>query len=127
MDMTDKDDILIGRFLQEAAPSVADDGFTERVMQSLPSDTSRAHQLSRLWTWFCIATGIVLFFVFDGVGALKSMLQALLTSVATNLEVWLVTMPMADLQVNPLTLLLLMAFVGVYLPYQIARRLSAIQ
>ena len=43
---------------------LADNGFTERVMQQLPRRD--VWQLSRLWTTFCIAIAVVLFVLLRG-------------------------------------------------------------
>ena len=46
---------------------VADNGFTERVMQQLPSRADKSVLLkSRLWTAFCIAIAVVLFVMLRG-------------------------------------------------------------
>lgn len=67
MDMdnnTGNDDLLLQQFFGEAARQpVADNGFTQRVMQRLPQ---RADWFSRLWTAGCIAVFVVLFVVFRG-------------------------------------------------------------
>ena len=125
--MTDNENILLERFFQEAAKQeIADNGFTERVMDSLPAhEVSTAHRLSRLWTWFCITVGGVLFFVFNGWDMLKSSLYVLFSSVVTALEVFVTTAPTADVRLDPVVVLLVVAFVGVFLPYQTYRRLSA--
>lgn len=126
MDMTDNDNRLIERLFDEASrQQIADDGFTERVMDALPdSSAARVHRLSLLWTWFCILTGGVLFFLLDGWAVLKSALLAIVSTVLTSLSVLLTTAPTADLRLDPVLLLVLLAFVLVVLPYQTARRLS---
>ena len=55
------DELLESFFSQARTQEIADNGFTERVMHRLPD---RAQQLSRLWTLFCLALGIVLVVVF---------------------------------------------------------------
>lgn len=47
---TPSDEELVARFLMEQRPHVADDGFTERVMQQLPRTHEKAF---RLWTAIC--------------------------------------------------------------------------
>ncbi len=129
--MTDKDHILVENFFKEAArQQVADGGFTERVMNSLPSPSAEAVKVrrqSRLWTLFCIAVAALLFYLFNGWQALLSSLRVLLSTLLTGIEVFITTAPTADLRLSLASLLLLVAFVSVYLPYQTARRLSAIQ
>ena len=123
--MTDNENILLERLFQEAAQQqIEDNGFTERVMDSLPAG-SASHRLSRLWTWFCIVLGVVLFWLLNGWEALMVSSRMLLSSMVTALEVFLTTVPTTDLHLDPVLLLLVLAFVGVYLPYQTYRRLSA--
>ena len=129
--MTDKDDILIRDFFKQAAQQqIEDNGFTERVMEQvnlhhIPEQSSPTRSLCRLWTWFCIAVGGVLFYVLNGWEALKVSLRMLLSMVVTSLEVFVTTVPTADLRLSPVQVLLLVGFVAVYLPYQTARRLSS--
>ena len=123
--MTDKDNILIEDFFRQTARQQIDDnGFTERVMAGLETRTSK---LCRLWTWGCIGVGALLFFFLNGWETLMISLRMLLTTIVTALEVFVTTAPTADVHLSLLSLLLLMAFVTVYLPYQTFRRLSAIQ
>ena len=69
--MTDNEQQLIARFFADAAQqTIADDGFSHRVMRRLPS---RVNWLARLWTAGCLTLGLVLFVVLRGwqpVGAL---------------------------------------------------------
>ena len=82
--------------------------------------------LSMLWTWFCIAVSLVLFFVFNGWEMLKASLHVLYASILTSFEVFLTTAPTAEFDLNPWMILLALGFVSIYLPYQTARKLSAI-
>lgn len=125
--MTDNENILIEDFFKQAAQQqIEDNGFTERVMQGLPDrKVNLVHRLSRLWTWFCLMVSIVLFFVLNGWDSLKSAVQMLLTTGLTAVEVFITTAPTADVHLDPVVLLLMMAFVVVFLPYQTYRRLSA--
>lgn len=128
MDMTDKDYKLIDDFFKEAAQQqIEDAGFTERVMLSLPdSQAEKSHRLSVIWTWFCIILGVVLFFAFGGLETLKASVMVVFQTVVTWLSVFLTTAPTTEVSLNPLVVLLVVAFVGVYLPYQTYRKLSAI-
>jgi hypothetical protein len=128
MDMTDKDYKLIDDFFKEAAQQqIEDAGFTERVMMSLPdSQAEKSHRLSVIWTWFCILMGVVLFFAFGGLETLKASVMVVFQTVVTWLSVFLTTAPTTEVSLNPLVVLLVVAFVGVYLPYQTYRKLSAI-
>lgn len=55
--MTDKNDKLVRQFLMENRQQIPDDGFTKRVMQSLPDESSLV--LSRYWTILCWCVGVV--------------------------------------------------------------------
>ena len=127
MDMTDKDNVLIEQFFkQAAAQQIEDNGFTERVMMNLPeSQVEKAHRLSLLWTVFCVVMSVVLFFVFGGWQALKASIMVAVQGVLTSLSVFLTTAPTTEIPLNPVVLLLVAAFVLVYLPYRTYRKLSA--
>jgi hypothetical protein len=109
MDMTDDNDILLKQFFQEASQQqIADNGFTERVMQHLPQHSLlAAHRrwLTRLWTMFCIVVFAILFVLFDG-----------WTLLAIQLEVLVRTMAVQTISINLLmvaTILFGLLFVGV--------------
>ena len=109
MDMTDDNDILLKQFFQEASQQqIADNGFTERVMQHLPQHSLlAAHRrlLTRLWTAFCIVVFAILFVVFDG-----------WTLLTIQLEVLVRTMAVQTISINLLmvaTILFGLLFVGV--------------
>ena len=125
--MTDKDNLLIEEFFKQAAQQqIEDNGFSKRVMESLPvSQQEKAHRLSMLWTVFCVVLSVVLFFAFGGWEALKASIMVVLQTVLTWLSVFLTTAPTTEVPLNPVVLLLLVAFVGVYLPYRTYRKLSA--
>ena len=127
MDMTDKDNVLIEQFFkQAAAQQIEDNGFTERVMMNLPeSQVEKAHRLSLLWTVFCVVMSVVLFFVFGGWQALKASIMVAVQGVLTSLSVFLTTAPTTEIPLNPVVLLLVAAFVLIYLPYRTFRKLSA--
>ena len=64
MDMAEIDKQLLEQFFAPARQQqIEDKGFTEKVMRRLPD---RALRLSRCWTAFCIALGVILFLVFEG-------------------------------------------------------------
>ena len=129
MAMTDKDNIMIEEvFKQAAQQQIEDNGFTERVMMNLPETSAeRVRRLSRLWTIFCGVMGVVLFFVFGGWQILQGLFYGGLRMMLGWLEVFMVTAPTAEIPVNPWVVLLLVGFVLIYLPYQIARKLYVIQ
>ena len=118
--MNEDNDLLIKHFFQQAAQQqIADNGFTERVMQRLPQHTSLAARrtlLTRLWTASCIVVFAVLFVVFHG--------WELLT---IQFEVMLQTLSVQTFSVNLLmvaTVLFGLLFVGVgeVISSEIARR-----
>ena len=127
MDMTDKDNVLIEQFFkQAAAQQIEDNGFTERVMMNLPeSQVEKVHRLSLLWTVFCVVMSVVLFFIFGGWQALKASIMVAVQGVLTSLSVFLTTAPTTEIPLNPVVLLLVAAFVLIYLPYRTFRKLSA--
>ena len=129
MAMTDKDNIMIEEFFKQAAQQqIEDNGFTERVMMNLPETSAeRVRRLSRLWTICCGVVGVVLFFVFGGWQILQGLFYGGLRMMLGWLEVFMVTAPTAEIPVNPWVVLLLVGFVLIYLPYQIARKLYVIQ
>ena len=128
--MDDKDNIMIEDFFKQAAQQqIEDNGFTDRVMASIETGkwkVENERMLSKLWTWFCIAVSLVLFFMFNGWEMLKTSLHVLYASILTSFEVFLTTAPTAELDLNPWMILLALGFVLIYLPYQTARKLSAI-
>ena len=127
--MTEKENKLIEDIFKQAArQQIEDNGFTERVMAQVErvDQTSLVpHRLSMLWTWFCIAVSLVLFFVFNGWEMLKASLMVLYAAVRTSLEVFVTTAPTTEFDLTPWMILLALGFVSIYLPYQTARRLSA--
>ena len=87
MDMINDNDRLLQQFFSEAASQqIADNGFTERVMQSLPVADQRSwlNRFSRLWTWFCIAVFVVLFIVCRGWELLAVQFEVMLRTMATQ-------------------------------------------
>ena len=141
--MTEKENKLIeDLFKQAAQQQIEDNGFTERVMEAIGNGQLTARPegalaterdarmdhgklLSMLWTWFCIAVSLVLFFVFNGWDMLKASLHVLYASILTSCEVFFTTAPTAEFDLNPWMILLAFGFVSIYLPYQTARKLSA--
>ena len=127
MAMTDKDNMMIEDFFKQAAQQqIEDNGFTERVMHSLPDRKNHVvRRLSQLWTLFCIAVAGVLFFMFGGWQMVTGLFFASLKVILGWLEVQMVTAATTEIPVNLWAILLLVVMVLVYLPYQTARKLSA--
>ena len=123
--MTDKDNIILEDFFKQAAQQqIEDNGFTERVMQNLPK-TNTVRRLSRLWSLFCILVGAGLFFAFGGWQVLQGLFYGGLRMLLGWLEVFALTAPTTEININLWFVLLLAAFVLVVLPYQTYRKLSA--
>ena len=108
--MTEDNDLLLQQFFSEAAQqTIEDNGFSERVMESLQlktqHSTCRIQRFSRLWTSFCILVFVVLFVVLRGWDLL-----------AVHFEVMLRTIAAESFSINPLMLaavLFGLLFVGV--------------
>ena len=82
MDMIDNNDLLLQQFFSEAANQQIDDnGFTERVMQHLPS---RMNWFVRIWNTVCIVLFAVLFVVFRGWDLLAVQLEVMLRTMSTQ-------------------------------------------
>ena len=125
MVMTDKDNIILEDFFKQAAQQqIEDNGFTERVMQNLPK-TNTVRRLSRLWSLFCILVGAGLFFAFGGWQVLQGLFFGGLRMLLGWIEVFALTAPTTEININLWFVLLLAAFVLVFLPYQTYRKLSA--
>jgi membrane protein insertase Oxa1/YidC/SpoIIIJ len=123
--MTDKDNIILEDFFKQAAQQqIEDNGFTERVMQNLPK-TNTVRRLSRLWSLFCILVGAGLFFAFGGWQVLQGLFFGGLRMLLGWIEVFALTAPTTEININLWFVLLLVGFVLVVLPYQTYRKLSA--
>ena len=127
MVMTDKDNIILEDFFKQAAQQqIEDNGFTERVMQNLPeAKTDVVRKLSRLWSLFCILVGLGLFFAFGGWQVLQGLFFGGLRMLLGWIEVFALTAPTTEININLWVVLLLVGFVLVVLPYQTYRKLSA--
>ena len=124
MVMTDNNQFLDDLFKQAAQQQIEDNGFTERVMQNLPK-TDTVRRLSRLWSLFCILVGVGLFFAFGGWQLLQGLFFGGLRMLLGWLEVFAITAPTTEININLWVVLLLVGFVLVVLPYQTYRKLSA--
>ena len=75
--MTKTDDNAISMFMKEQKQEIPDNGFSRRVMRSLPD---RSRLLNRIWSCICIAISIVLFFIFNGFEVVFNLLREIFTS-----------------------------------------------
>ena len=95
-------------------------------MQQLPDvRTDNVRRLSRLWSLFCILVGVGLFFAFGGWQVLQGLFIGGLRMLLGWLELFALTIPTTEININLWTVLLLLGFVLVVLPYQTYRKLSA--
>ena len=124
MVMTDNNQILEDFFKQAAQQQIEDNGFTERVMQNLPK-TDTVRRLSRLWSVFCVLVGLGLFFAFGGWQVLQGLFYGGLRMLLGWIEVFALTVPTTEININLWVVLLLVGFVLIVLPYQTYRKLSA--
>ena len=122
--MTDNNQFLDDLFKQAAQQQIEDNGFTERVMQNLPK-TDTVRRLSRLWSVFCVLVGLGLFFAFGGWQVLQGLFFGGLRMLLGWIEVFALTAPTTEININLWVVLLLVGFVLVVLPYQTYRKLSA--
>ena len=124
--MTDNNQFLDDLFKQAAQQQIEDNGFTERVMQNLPETTTdTVRRLSRLWSLFCILVGVGLFFAFGGWQLLQNLFFGGLRMLQGWIEVFAITAPTNEININLWVVLLLVGFVLIVLPYQTYRKLSA--
>ena len=127
MDMEDKNEMMLKQLFEQAAQQQIDDnGFTERVMMNLPEvGESRVQRLSRLWTMFCVVTALLIFWLTSGWGVIEGMMAGGKVMLINTIEVFMLTAPTTEIQINPWMVVLLLGFVLVFLPYQTFRKLSA--
>ena len=127
--MEDKNDILLKQLFEEAAKqTIEDNGFTERVMMNLPETDfaeSRVRRLSHLWTLFCVGVALIAFWLAKGWPILEGFLSGGKQMLINTIEVFMMTAPTTEIEINPWLVALLLAVVVVFLPYQTYRRLSA--
>ena len=80
--MIDDNDRLLQQFFSEAASQqIEDNGFTERVMQRLPS---RMNWFVRIWNTVCIVLFAGLFIAFRGWDLLAVQLEVMLRTLGTH-------------------------------------------
>jgi Na+/proline symporter len=86
--MTETDDKLLMQFFSEHKQEIKDNGFSRRVMKSLPS---RSLRTSNVWTACCGTLAFILFFVLGGLQAIGEVLCEIFTSMiqygAANLDI----------------------------------------
>ncbi len=88
--MNENDNILIEQFFREAAvQQIEDNGFSERVMVAIGAQKRSTLCAQRLWTLFCIAVAVVVFFYLQDLTALVTQVVVFLT----NVEVFLRILP----------------------------------
>lgn len=91
LQLSEQDEKMLEMFFSQQRDEIQDHGFTRRVMRQLPARTNR---LNLLWTFFCVAAGIIFFVAINGWQVLSN---ALTVSVRT--------VPAQDIfQLTPLTI-----------------------
>ena len=127
--MEDKNDILLKQLFADAAKqTIEDNGFTERVMMNLPETNiaeSRVRTLSHLWTLFCVGVALIAFWLAKGWPIIESVYSGGKHMLINAIEVFLMTAPTTEININPWLVVLLLGFVLIFLPYQTYRKLSA--
>ena len=82
MDMMEDNERLLQNFFSEAASTpIADDGFTNRLMQRLPQ---RVNWFTRLWNILCITVFAVLFVAFRGWESLMAQFEVMTRTLAAE-------------------------------------------
>ena len=66
--MENKDDELLKQFFAQHTFELADNGFTQQVMQKLPR---RLVNLNRIWVFFCCLLGVVFLLVSNALNQLR--------------------------------------------------------
>ena len=66
--MENKDDELLRQFFAQHTFELADNGFTQQVMQKLPR---RLVNLNRIWVFFCCLLGVVFLLVSNALNQLR--------------------------------------------------------
>ena len=79
--MMENNDKLLEQFFADNRKEIADNGFSRRVMHSLPSHSRR---LSQIWTIFCFTLALVLFVSFNGLQLILGTLRETFTSAVEN-------------------------------------------
>ncbi len=77
-------DKLIEQFMKQNRLEIADNGFTERVMQTLPDGKAQRDWLPTVWNAAMMAVVVILFFVFGGVSRVENALYQYLDGVLTQ-------------------------------------------
>lgn len=85
--MTELDDKILKQFFEENKQEIADDGFTRRVMKSLPD---RNLKIFNILTAAVTVIAVIVFLLFDGILIVLNVLRQLFTAVietgATHLD-----------------------------------------
>lgn len=81
------DDLLSQLFEPSVAMNIADDGFSEQVMERITGDVSeRQWIIYNVWSAVLMVAGIALFFILNGVELLRNSLQAICGDMAVSLR-----------------------------------------
>lgn len=95
--MKNKDDILLKQFFDQNKQQIADNGFSEKVMQRIPQQQSARPYI--IWQIVCICLGVVLFLTCGGIDSLCAVWQ----NMFANIMSYLISIDLSG--VSPLMLL----------------------
>ena len=81
-ELSAQDEQLLQSFFADCRMDIPDDGFSDRVMQALPSsemekEAAKRRRLEHLWTAACVAMGVVAAFVCQGWEQIQAFLYAM--------------------------------------------------
>lgn len=79
--MTEINDKLLKQFFNEQKKEIEDNGFSRRVMHSLPNYSKH---LSNLWVSFCATIALILFITLNGLQAIAGALRDIFISIMQN-------------------------------------------
>ena len=80
----DNDELLLKEFFAAHSETIADNGFTERVMRGLPESKPQLDWLPPIWNAVMMTLALVLFIVLGGVDVVKSALYQYLDAALTR-------------------------------------------
>lgn len=81
--MTENNDKLIHRFMNDRKKEIEDHGFSRRVMKQLPD---REKRISNLWVVCCSIAGMILFFLLGGAKVVAGIVRIITSGSANYFE-----------------------------------------
>lgn len=80
--MKNNDDILLKQFFDQHKQQIADNGFSEKVMQRIPQQSARPYII---WQIVCVCLGVVLFLTCGGIASLRAFGQDMFANIMSYL------------------------------------------